>query len=50
MQIESKLSNIAMVPGDALKINVGILYKADIVVMSNGKLRIYYGDGKCLEI
>ena len=50
MQIESKLSHISMVPGDVIKINVGINYKADIVILANGKLRVYYEDGKSLEI
>lgn len=50
MKMESKLANIAMVPGDALKINVGIQYKCDIVILHTGKLRVYYEDGKCLEI
>ena len=50
MDIESKLAHINMVPGDAIKINVGISYKCDIVVMSNGKLRIYYNDGESLEL
>lgn len=50
MQIKSKLSHIDMVPGDVIKINVGIKYKADIVIMQDGKLRVYYGDGDCLEI
>ncbi len=50
MNIESKLAHISMVPGDAIKVNVGISYKCDIVVLSGGKLRIYYNDGECLEV
>ena len=50
MEIRSKLSHIDMVPGDVIKINVGISYKADIVVMADGKLRIYYNGGESLEI
>lgn len=56
MQIEPKLAHISMIPGDALKINVGISYKCDIVIMSNGKLRIYHSDsdsdsdGESLEL
>jgi len=50
MQIESKLSHIDMVPGDVIKIHVGMNYKADIVVMADGKIRVYYGYGECLEI
>ena len=50
MEIESKLSHISMVPGDVIKINVGISYKADIVVMSDGSIVIHYGENKCLKI
>ena len=50
MQVESKLSHINMSPGDVIKINVGISYKADVVIMTDGKLRVYYGDEECLEI
>ncbi len=50
MQIEPKLAHIGMVPGDTLKINVGISYKCDIAVMPDGKLRVYYADDEILEL
>lgn len=50
MQIESKLSHVSMVPGDVMKINVGIHYKISVVVMHDGRLRVYHGDGEYLEI
>jgi hypothetical protein len=33
-----------------MKINVGIHYKVNVVVMHTGKLRVYYGDDQYLEI
>jgi hypothetical protein len=50
MRIEPSKTRITMDPGDTIKINVGISYKCDITILSDGKLRVYYGDGKCLEI
>ena len=50
MQIEPRLAHISMVPGDSIKINVGISYKCDIMVKPDGTLRIYHSVGECLEI
>ena len=50
MQIEPSKARIAMNPGDTVRIDVGISYKCDITILSNGKLRVYYDGGKCLEI
>lgn len=50
MEIKPRSVDISMVPGDRLSITVGIMYKCEIVVESNGELRIYYDDVKCLEL
>ena len=50
MNIKPRHIDIDMVPGDSISINVGINYKCDIEVSSNGKLKIYYENVNCLEI
>ena len=50
MEIKPNSAYISMVPGDKLKLNVGIDYKCDIIVLSDGDLRIYYKGGKSIEL
>ena len=40
MEIDSKVAEIKMVPGDRISVRVGIYHKCDLVALPNGKLRI----------
>lgn len=50
MEFKYHKVNINMKPHDMIQIHVGISHKCDIKVTANGELRIYYEEGKAIEI
>lgn len=50
MEFKPHSVDLSMVPGDQIKITVGIMHKCDISVKPNGELRIYYKGGKSQEL
>ena len=49
MEIKPRITDISMVPGDNIRITVGINYVCEVSIKPDGTLRVYYGNGKCLE-
>ena len=50
MEFKYHNTDIEMRPGDKIKIGVGMFHKCNITATPEGKLLIYYEDGKILVI